>query len=163
MRVPVDALSRRRLLNRLCLSLGGVASAIVGIPVIAYLLSPLLEPAANVWRDVGGVGQFPVGETAKVVFEDPSPLPWAGQTAKTAAWLRHSEEGFAAFAINCTHLGCPVSWLPDAQLFLCPCHGGVFDANGDVVGGPPPRPLWRLDVRVRDGRVEVLTKGLQVG
>jgi menaquinol-cytochrome c reductase iron-sulfur subunit len=158
-----DALSRRRLLNRVCLALSGLAAMALGLPIVAYLLSPLLKPAANVWRDVGAADQFAVGKTVEVVFEDPSPLPWAGQTARTAAWLRRSEAGFTAFAVNCTHLGCPVSWLADAQLFLCPCHGGVFDANGDVTGGPPPRPLWQHQVRVQDGRVEILTKGLQVG
>lgn len=157
----ISAESRRRFLNRLCLGLGGIGAAIVGVPVLGYLLTPLFKSTKNDWRDVGAETDFKVGQTVEVAFDEPSPLPWAGQAAKTAAWLRRTDEGFSAFAVNCTHLGCPVNWLPDAKLFLCPCHGGVFDENGEVAGGPPQRPLWRQQVRVQNGRVEILTRPLQ--
>lgn len=162
-RADEEVISRRRLLNRLSLTLSGLAGFVVSVPIIAYLLSPLLNPAKNVWRDVGPVSQFRIDETVQVEIQDPSPLPWAGQTATTAAWLRRTEQGFTAFAVNCTHLGCPVNWLGSAEIFICPCHGGVFYADGAVAAGPPPRPLWRHEVRVRDDRVEVLTRPLQVG
>jgi menaquinol-cytochrome c reductase iron-sulfur subunit len=156
-------LTRRRFLDALCLGLGGLASAAVGIPVVGYLLSPLLRPAKQVWRDVGAVDAFVAGATVEVTFQDPSPLPWAGETATAAAWLRRTEDGgFTAFAVNCTHLGCPVNWLADAKIFLCPCHGGVFTEQGEVAGGPPLRPLWRYQVRARNGRVEILTRPLPI-
>ncbi|HEY7036474.1 MAG TPA: ubiquinol-cytochrome c reductase iron-sulfur subunit [Thermomicrobiales bacterium] len=154
--------SRRTFLNRACLALGGVAAAIVGVPIVGYLLTPLIKSSQSAWRDVGAVDNFAVGTTVEVAFDEPSPLPWAGQAAKTAAWLRRTDDGFTAFAVNCTHLGCPVNWLADAKLFLCPCHGGVFYADGKVAGGPPQRPLWTQPVRVRNGRVEILTRPLQV-
>ena len=87
--------------------------------------------------------------TVKVDFPDSSPLPWAGVVARTAAWLRREPDGtFVAFTVNCTHLGCPVRWLPDAGLFMCPCHGGVYYANGDRASGPPPRGLYPCVHRV---------------
>jgi len=155
-------LSRRRFLSRVSLALGGLASAVVGIPILAYLLSPLLEQTPNDWRDVGLVENFRIGETVEVAYDDPSPLPWAGQTARTAVWLRRSGEAdFTAFSVNCTHLGCPVNWRPDASLFLCPCHGGVYYADGSVAGGPPPRALNQLTVRITpDQRVQVLPRSL---
>jgi menaquinol-cytochrome c reductase iron-sulfur subunit len=105
---------------------------------------------------VGSVGDFEIGKTVSVSFEDPSPLPWAGVTARAGAWLRReSEDGFIAFSVNCTHLGCPVRWLPEANLFMCPCHGGVYYKDGSVAAGPPPRPLFRYDVQVVDGRVRI--------
>ena len=156
-----DQVSRRRFLSRVSLGLSALAGAVLGVPILAYLLSPLIHPAGNAWRDFGPVDKYRIGETVKVTIAEPSPLPWAGQTATTAAWLRRSETGFTAFAVNCTHLGCPVNWLPDANIFLCPCHGGVYYANGDVAGGPPPRPLWRHRVRVKNGRVQILTRPLQ--
>jgi menaquinol-cytochrome c reductase iron-sulfur subunit len=154
--------SRRRFLSRVSLALSGLAGAVVGIPIIAYLLSPLLEQAPNDWRDVGLVENFRVGETVEVAYDDPSPLPWAGQTARTAVWLRRtSETDFTAFSINCTHLGCPVNWRPQAELFLCPCHGGVYYADGSVAGGPPPRPLNQFAVRITDDqRVQVQPRPL---
>jgi Rieske Fe-S protein len=52
---------------------------------------------------------------------------------------------------SCAHLGCPVRWFPDEQLFLCPCHGGLYDINGGWVGGPPPRGMYRyIDAEVRE-------------
>jgi menaquinol-cytochrome c reductase iron-sulfur subunit len=149
--VDDDLLNRRRFLSRVSLALSGLAGAVVGVPIIAYLLSPLLEPPPNDWRDVGLVENFRIGETVEVAYDDPSPLPWAGQTARTAVWLRRTTDTeFTAFSINCTHLGCPVNWRPEAGLFLCPCHGGVYYADGSVAGGPPPRPLTQLAVRITD-------------
>ena len=161
--VPDDALvSRRRFLGRISLALSGLAAAVVSVPIIAYLLSPLLEAAPDDWRDVGLVDAFRIGETVEVAYDDPSSLPWAGQTARTAVWLRRtSASGFTAFGLNCTHLGCPVNWRPDAQLFLCPCHGGVYYADGSVAGGPPPRALRQFNVRiVNNNRVQVQTHSL---
>jgi menaquinol-cytochrome c reductase iron-sulfur subunit len=155
-------LTRRRFLSRISLALSGLAAAVVSVPILAYLLSPLLQSGSEQWRDVGLVENFRVGETVEVAYDDPSPLPWAGQTARTAVWLRRSSlTDFSAFGVNCTHLGCPVNWRPDAELFLCPCHGGVYYADGSVAGGPPPRPLVHIDVRVTsDQRVQVLPKTL---
>lgn len=155
--------TRRRWLSRAIVGLSGLAGAVVGAPILAYLLSPLLNPVRNVWRDLGSVDDFPLLATVEVAFEEPSPLPWAGQTATTAAWVRRvGPAAFEAFAVNCTHLGCPVSWLADARLFMCPCHGGVYYADGRVAGGPPPRPLFRYPVRAEAGHVFLFTRGLQV-
>ena len=155
-------LTRRRLLGRVSLALSGLAAAVVSVPIVAYLLSPLLQPPPEVWRDLGLVDNFRIGETVEVAYDEPSPLPWAGQTARTAVWLRRTgQTDFTAFGLNCTHLGCPVNWRPGAELFLCPCHGGVYYADGSVAGGPPPRPLVRYGVRIADtNRVQVLTKPL---
>lgn len=61
-----------------------------------------------------------------------------------------------AFSAVCTHLGCIVKSEPtDHHALYCACHGGMFDREGQVVGGPPPRPLPRYPVEVRDGQVFV--------
>jgi menaquinol-cytochrome c reductase iron-sulfur subunit len=151
-----ETLRRRQFLNRLSLGLSGVIGAIIGLPVVSFLIAPLLRRPPEAWRPVGAVDQFRVGETVKVDVDDPSPLPWAGVVSKTAVWLRReSETEFRAFAVNCTHLGCPVRWLPDASLFLCPCHGGAFYRDGSVAGGPPSHPLPQYGVRINGGQVEI--------
>jgi menaquinol-cytochrome c reductase iron-sulfur subunit len=105
---------------------------------------------------VGKVSDFTVGKTVNVTITDPSSLPWAGITARSGVWLRReSEAEFIAFSVNCTHLGCPVRWISDAELFMCPCHGGVFYKDGKVAAGPPQRPLPRYNVRVENGEVQV--------
>src|SRR5438477_12906957 len=157
-----ETLNRRRLLSRVSLALSGLAAAVVSVPIVAYLLSPLLQPPPEEWRDLGLVDDFRVGGTVEVAYDELSSLPWAGQTARTVVWLRRTgERDFTAVGLNCTHLGCPVNWRPGGELFLCPCHGGVYYADGSVAGGPPPRPLVRYSVRIGDGgRVQVLTKPL---
>lgn len=62
---------------------------------------------------------------------------------------------YIAFSRVCTHLGCTVMWNEAQQTFECPCHGGIYDAEGKVVKGPPPKPLERLVARVEDGLVIV--------
>ncbi len=156
---PPDG-SRRRLTQAGLLA-GAVAAGVVVVPSIGFLLG--LRKTPMVWRTLGKVDDFPAGQTVEVSFLDPSPEPWAGVTAKTAAWLRRkSEQEFIAFSINCTHLGCPVRWLPSADLFMCPCHGGVFYNDGRVASGPPPRPLVRYPVRVQNGEVQILASPLPV-
>ncbi|HKH37392.1 MAG TPA: Rieske 2Fe-2S domain-containing protein [Rubrobacter sp.] len=52
---------------------------------------------------------------------------------------------------SCAHLGCPVRWFPEKKLYLCPCHGGLYDINGGWVGGPPPRGMYRYaEAEVRE-------------
>lgn len=153
--------ARRRFLTRLSIAAGAVAAALFAVPGGLFLLG--LRRAPQVWRTVGRLDAFEVGKTVEVSFLDPSPLPWTGVTARTAAWLRRvGEQDFVAFSVHCTHLGCPVRWLQDAELFMCPCHGGVFYGDGRVASGPPPRPLVRYPVRVRDGAVEILTSPIPI-
>lgn len=154
---------RRRVLAALAVTLGCFAAVLVASPLIGFLFSPLLRKSPRVWRPVGSLEKFSIGQTVAVSFLDATPLPWAGVSARTAAWLRRdSGDQFTAFSVNCTHLGCPVRWLQDADMFLCPCHGGVYYDDGTVAAGPPPRPLGRYPVRVRNGQVEVLTSPIPV-
>ncbi len=152
-------MDRRTFLSRLTIGLSGLMALVVGAPIVGYLLGPLIRPTPLQFADVGRLDEFPIGETKLVHFRDPSPLPWAGQLADTALWVRHAAiEGpaaFQVFSIHCTHLGCPVNWRAGAGLFECPCHGGVFYADGSVAGGPPPRPLFQLRWRVAGDKLQV--------
>lgn len=154
---------RRKFLAWLSIGLSGLIALIIGVPVVGFILGPLFEKLPDTWRAVGAVDDFKIGTTVKVSFLDPSPMLWAGVTAQTAAWLRRvGATEFIAFAMNCSHLGCPVRWLPQAQLFMCPCHGGVYYADGTVAAGPPPRALFRFPVRIRDGQVEIRASAVPI-
>jgi len=158
-----EIVCRRRFFARLCIGLGALCGAALSVPGIGFVLGPLFRKPRNVWRAVGRIDDFRVGETVNVTFIDPSPLPWAGVTARTAAWLRRvNDQDFVAFAVNCSHLGCPVRWLPDANLFMCPCHGGVYYDDGKVAAGPPPRPLSRYPVRIANGEVQIETQPIPI-
>jgi len=158
-----EELSRRKFLARFSLAVGSVGALIVAFPVVGFIVAPFFQRQREVWRSVGKAQGFKVGETVAVEYEDAAPLPWAGVTAKSAAWLRRENaDTFIAFSINCTHLGCPVRWLPKANLFMCPCHGGVYYADGTVAAGPPPLPLPRYPVRVKDGDVQIQTSPVPI-
>jgi len=158
-----QALRRRRFLNWMCIGLGGISVSSILWAVVGFMLAPLGKATKSVWRAVGKVDDFKIGSTTIVKLDDASSLPWAGYAGKTAAWLRRDDAStFTCFSINCTHLGCPVRWIDTAQLFMCPCHGGVYYQDGAVAAGPPPQPLPRYDVRVRDGNVEVLASAVPI-
>jgi menaquinol-cytochrome c reductase iron-sulfur subunit len=154
---------RRRFLSRATIALTGAMAALVGVPIVGFLIAPLFAREQEAYVAVGDVTRFLAGTTTLVQFEDPSPLPWAGQTAKTALWVRRMSAAdaiFQVFNVNCTHLGCPVDWRNEAKLFLCPCHGGVYYEDGTVAGGPPPRPLFQRDWRVENGKLMVKSQKL---
>jgi menaquinol-cytochrome c reductase iron-sulfur subunit len=157
----------RKLMNRevfmgLFLAMvGGIGSIIVGLPILGVVLGPLFTAPKDVWRDVGAVSDFKTGETVHVNFKynQGEVQQWSGSTQETSAWLRRNGgTSFTAFAVYCTHLGCPVNWLAAPEIFLCPCHGSVFNGNGTVAGGPAPRPLFTYPVRVQSGRVQIKTQ-----
>ena len=153
-----EELTRRKFFARLSIALFGFGSLILLVPMVGFVVAPLFKRRPEVWRQVGPLDHFKIGTTTAVVFEDASALPWAGVASKTGAWLRRVDEvSFIAFSLNCTHLGCPVRWLEQAELFMCPCHGGVYYQDGAVAAGPPPLPLPRYQVRIRNGQVEIRT------
>jgi menaquinol-cytochrome c reductase iron-sulfur subunit len=165
--LPDDAAAvspeRRRFLARVCIGLGAGCGAL-GVPLVGFTLGPLLGKVPVVWRVVGKVSDFKLGETTNVSLIDASPLPWAGITARSAAWLRRTgDREFIAFSVNCAHLGCPVRWMPGARVFMCPCHGGVYYEDGAVAAGPPPHGLWQYPARVEGDDVQVRADPVPIG
>ena len=161
---PTQAeIDRRHFFEKVCIGLGSLCSAILAVPLVGFVIAPLFRKAPVMWISLGKVADFVVGKTVDVPFNDPSSLPWAGISARSALWLRReTETSFIAFSVNCTHLGCPVRWLPDAELFMCPCHGGVYYKDGSVAAGPPPRPLVRYAVRIENGEVQVQAMAIPI-
>jgi menaquinol-cytochrome c reductase iron-sulfur subunit len=156
---------RRRFLVRLTLGLGGVMGLVVATPVLGFLFWPVTRAyrKQHPWRPVGRVEDFALGETIKVTYLEAQPVEWSGYAAYGAAYVRREGEGrFVAFSAYCTHTACPLKWVAGARLFLCPCHGGAFHADGTVAAGPPPHPLPRHEVRIREGQVEIRTRPIPV-
>jgi menaquinol-cytochrome c reductase iron-sulfur subunit len=140
---------------------GAIAGAALTVPIAGYMVIPSIEGNKHSWVTVGPVEKYTVGETVLIELTNPDDFSWAGVTSKVAAWLRYVKEGeFVAFSVNCSHLGCPVRWLPSAKLFMCPCHGGVYNSEGNVVAGPPPKSLNRYEVRIEGGQVQLKTQAI---
>lgn len=149
--------SRRWLL----LKIGALFNVVVGIaiatPVVRYLFGPVRRQGFyDSWIPLGSVNDFPTGETRLATYENPYSNPWDGATDKTACWVRHvSGSTFQVFAVNCAHLGCPVRWFPQSKLFMCPCHGGVYYADGSRASGPPERGLFEYDYKVVNDELRI--------
>lgn len=149
--------TRRNFLVTLGMGLNALAAILLSVPIIGYLGGALrLRGKDQAWITLGGVDDFPVGQTRLATYRNPFTTPWDGQTADTPCWVRRiAADQFQVFAINCTHLGCPVRWFPESGLFMCPCHGGVYYEDGEHASGPPPRRLYEYEYRVTAGQLEV--------
>jgi Rieske Fe-S protein len=158
---------RRSFLRWITYATGAVAAVVLAVPVVGYFFG--IRKRSREWvkdlrlgpgNPLPPVSQLPVGETLRVLFDNPLAESWAGITAQTAVFVRKEkeepgEDQFVVFAENCAHLGCGVSWFPQSGLFMCPCHGGVYYANGEHASGPPPRGLFHCPWRVEAGRLEI--------
>jgi Rieske Fe-S protein len=150
---------RRTFFQTITYALGAIAAAALGVPLVGYLFGVPKEP--KLWVMLGPTSKYPLDETRMETFDNPLGLSWDGVTAQTAVYVRNEGQGsdlqdrFLVLAVNCAHLGCPVTWFPQSGLFMCPCHGGVYSTNGERASGPPPRGLFHCVWRVRDGVLEI--------
>jgi menaquinol-cytochrome c reductase iron-sulfur subunit len=154
---PFTDSSRRAMLFKLGMLLNGIAAAILAVPMVGYILSPARrerKPGYERWLSLGGLEQFPPGQTRLATYRNPIRDPWDGETADIPCWVRNlGGESFQVFAINCAHLGCPVRWFPESNLFLCPCHGGAYYADGSWAAGPPPRGMFSYPHKLENGNL----------
>ena len=82
----------------------------------------------------------------------------------TAILIRTADGAFHAYGQECTHLSCPVYYSREHQRLECPCHEGAFDAaTGNVLFGPPPRPLDTVKVEMRGGQVWAIGRKASAG
>jgi menaquinol-cytochrome c reductase iron-sulfur subunit len=153
--------SRRGFLMKVGILINGGIAALLTVPVVGYILSPLRGKGQgyNAWVSLGSLSQFPEGQTRLATFRNPFVRPWDGQTADIPCWVRHlTGQTFQVFAINCAHLGCPVRWFSQSGLFMCPCHGGAYYADGTRASGPPERGLFEYPYKI-DGDHLVIRAG----
>jgi len=147
--------SGRRAFLRWATGIGGVVSALLaGIPAVRAFLSPTFRhKRQEKWIRLGEVDQFDPETPTKVDFVDSVSDAWVEGRRLRSVWI-YTEDGetFTVYNGRCTHLGCNYALDAEKKVFRCPCHTGFFDLKtGTVLGGPPPRPLDTLAVKVEDG------------
>ena len=158
-----ETITRRRFMTGTAMATGGIATAAFALPALGFALGPLFEDTSReVWQDVGVEGEFnPETYVPRVI----NLVPEVGEAGKTTIYVRkfnpkrdqksNEDQPYVAISTRCAHLGCPVRYIQASQRFICPCHGGVYDFEGKVFGGPPVRPLDRFYTRLTNGRVEI--------
>jgi cytochrome b6-f complex iron-sulfur subunit len=128
-------MQRRSFLKLLTTALGLSALGSFAYPLFRFLLP--IESAVEAKSIILPKNEIPINTTKNLMI---------GLTP--AIILNTRDKGFLAFSKVCTHLGCLVNFDKEKLLFICPCHAGTFDLEGNVVSGPPPKPLEKFAVRV---------------
>lgn len=150
----MEKIGRRDFFGLAVKGLGTLIGALLAVPLGGYLLSPVLRKGTEGnWTLLGPVDKFASDQPIRVDYSYEKQDGWMRTKATRYAFVVSHPEGFWVFSPICSHLGCSVAWNEGKKLFQCPCHGGVYDATGKVVSGPPPRPLTRFETKVEDGKL----------
>ena len=155
-----ETVTRRALISGGALAAGGIASAAFGLPALGFALGPVFEKSEpESYQDVGPEADFnPETYVPRMI----TLVPDIGEAGKSTVYVRKKDPSrdtdrlgypYVAVSTRCAHLGCPVRYVQAAERFICPCHGGVYNFDGKVAGGPPVRPLDRFETKVVRGRV----------
>ncbi len=154
-------MTRRRFLGGTLAWVTAAIAAALGIPALIAWVSPALRKQTEGWSPIGNIEDPGPGQPDLNVVGLPIEAHFTqfvrdayleAQPQNVAVYVvNHGDGKFTIFDDRCTHLGCPFSWNDKASEFDCPCHNGIFDQEGRVIGGPPPRPLDRYEYKVEGG------------
>jgi menaquinol-cytochrome c reductase iron-sulfur subunit len=158
-----ETVTRRRFMTASAHTAGGIATAAFTLPALGMAFGPVFEKQEDHWESVGAVADF---QADTYIPRTLTIARGIGEVGKTTVYVRKYNpdldnevkdefNDYVAISTRCMHLGCPVRYVEASERFICPCHGGVYDIEGKVSGGPPVRPLDRFYTRVRNGEVEV--------
>ncbi|MHB9146110.1 MAG: QcrA and Rieske domain-containing protein [Symbiobacteriia bacterium] len=140
-----EGVNRRRFLSLGVWTIGGLGAAGYLTAALRFLYPPPAK-AAEVQK-VGMPEDFPVGV--------PKMVAYSGAGVSNGVYILHGTGRWDAYDVHCTHLQCPVNYYAATGTYLCPCHGSVFDINGNNLSGPAPSPLRRHQIEVRSDGVYV--------
>lgn len=151
--------ARRRALvvfvNTVLALVGGGLTALLG----AFGLRTAGAGAGGRWIRAGSTADLKPDEPIPRILSVPRVDGWYRERARETVFLVwDGRDTIRAMSATCTHLGCQVQWDAAGKQFKCPCHGGVYAADGTVVSGPPPRPLGIVEARIDPGDASVLVR-----
>jgi Rieske Fe-S protein len=139
--------NRRRALTKFVAAgvalIGGGLASLVGV-----VASPRTAGTARRWRKAATIFDLPADMPFTAVLGERHSDGWMETRKQSVVFIEKDGDGYRALSATCTHLGCRVNWDAASAHYKCPCHGGVYDRQGNVVAGPPPMPLTKVNVRV---------------
>jgi Rieske Fe-S protein len=151
-------ISRRDFMKFMIGALGGLIGLGYGLPAIAYVVAPALAKSqAQQWIQLGAVSKIELGTPTLFKVNITRQTGWIVNQEELSIYVL-TEDGrdFVAMSNVCTHLGCRIRWIADQNQYFCPCHNGVYDKRGNVVSGPPPRPLDQYQTKVENDQLFIL-------
>jgi Rieske Fe-S protein len=138
---------RRRALARfVTIGTTAIAAGLAGL--VGLVASPKSGAGGRRWRKAASIFDLPPSEPYTAVLAERHSDGWMDTRKQTVVFIDKEGDHFRALSATCSHLGCRVNWNTEKSQYLCPCHGGVYDRQGNVVSGPPPQPLTRVSVRL---------------
>ncbi|MBS1718761.1 MAG: ubiquinol-cytochrome c reductase iron-sulfur subunit [Armatimonadetes bacterium] len=146
-------ISRRKMMGVVVgvINLGLIAS-VVG-PVIGFAAAPLGQKRKQQWIALMDEKLIGPGEVKEVTYSLKIVDGYHEVEQMYTVYLRRGTDDVICIDPTCTHLGCRVKYQTEHHKFVCPCHGGVFDDEGNNKSGPPPKPLERHPVKIEGGKV----------
>jgi len=157
--VDSNEVQRRDFVNIVLVGLGSVIGLIIGVPAIAYLLSPAVKVhEEEAWIPLGPLDAYPVDTPTQFSYTRTKVNGWEKTVNSYGAYVWRKGEGEAdviVYSNMCTHLSCRVTWQEDRSIYFCPCHDGRFNKEGQVEAGPPPGPLHTFETKVEEGVLSI--------
>ena len=148
---PLPSAGRRRVLAAFVTSAVALVTGGLSTLVGAFALRPTAAAARERWIRAATTADLKAGVPIPRVIVAPVVDGWYREHARRTVFLVwDGDKSVRALSGTCTHLGCQVGWDGGTKTFRCPCHGGVFNADGRVASGQPPRPLDSLAADVLD-------------
>jgi Rieske Fe-S protein len=146
---------RRTVLVRVIQSIHAVMGATLAFVVGGAVVAPSFTRRQRVWLPAAELSSLEDG-TPRTVSLRVARADGASETIdRRIVYLVRTGDSVRALDSTCTHLGCRTRFNRESGRIECPCHGGMYDASGAVIGGPPPSPLQQLPARVENDRVLV--------
>jgi Rieske Fe-S protein len=138
---------RRRALARFVTAgMGLVGAGLAGL--LGLVASPRSAGAGLRWRKAATVFDLPPDAPFAAILGERHSDGWMETRKQSVVFIEKDGDTYRALSATCTHLGCRVNWDAATSHYKCPCHGGTYDRQGNVVSGPPPAPLAKVNVRV---------------
>ena len=147
--------SRREFLSIATWAIGGVIATMLAIPAVAYFISPAVQRGKKPeWIRLGPISKVELGTPTLFKMKIQRQTGWVMDEEELSVYVRTDNgRDFVGMSSICPHLGCRVRWIAEQERFFCPCHNGVFDKDGNVVSGPPPRPLSRYNLKIEGDQI----------
>lgn len=153
-------IGRREFVGGVVGLIGAIMSAVIGLPVIGYIIAPALKQSSGEeWITLGPASALEPGVPAPFTFSRLKEVGWRRTMInRTVYAVTNDGANTKVFSDACTHLSCKVHWDQERNAFICPCHDGVFDKEGNVISGPPPEPLHRFEAKIENDQLMILVE-----
>lgn len=150
--------SRRDFMKVAISAIGGVIGLSWAVPAAVYVVEPALKTGQGEgWLELGSISKIEIGVPTLFKVTIQRQTGWVTNQEELSVYVLTTDgREYVAISNVCTHLGCHVRWISDQNEFVCPCHNGVFNKEGNVVSGPPPHPLNRYETKIENDHLFIL-------